>query len=80
MAIKQFPNIIGYLKGYDRCAFDSSSSGAFLVGADKAATYEGTYGSGYLSVNFKASFSNSIYGSSINVQPKSLTSIYIIKT
>ena len=60
----------------------SEVSGAFSVegeGTKKVIDDGSTGGMGYDALNFNASASNSIYGSSNTVQPPALTMRYIIK-
>lgn len=80
MAINQFPNITGEAKTFPTNSPVSSGSIAIKdsIYLNRIALANG-YGETNITLAFNASKSNSIYSSS-TVQPKSLTTIYIIKS
>ena len=74
------PNIIGHA-GWTVGSNGNSknNSGAFTVEFGGSAKASQSSGSGNISLNFDASISNSIYGNSTTVQPKSVEMKYCIK-
>lgn len=78
------PNIIGsqtFTKAfYNGVFYPETTSGAFLSSTKHVISSAAGGNVSFISSDFDASNANSIYGSGNVVQPKSLTSLYIIKT
>ena len=78
------PNITGSFNGNALNAINNGTSVVFMQGAfwlDKLHSTQGVYQGGNISnsIGFDASRTNSIYGNSTTVQPRSLVFNYVIK-